>query len=147
MFYKVIYNDKIIDALDGLAYLKYQEEYDRMIFCEESEAQAILSSDCKKIWHVDGLYDIPVSRYETVRLEEIDEYDYKCFKVFGLDSMEDVIDNVVKNIIIDKNASLLFDSLKRLYMRKEINEENVIELCESYKIAEDIKLNILNVVI
>lgn len=144
MFYKVIYNDKIIDALDGLAYLKYQEEYDRMVFCEESEAQAILSSDCEKIWHVDGLYDIPVSKYETVRLEEIDECDYRRFKVFGLESMEDVIDNIVKNIIVDNDTSMLSDSLKRLYIRQEIDEKNVIELCNAYKIADESRNYILN---
>ena len=50
MFYKVVKDGKVVDVLDRLIYLKYQEKYDRMIFCDEEEAQAIYSSDGKHIW-------------------------------------------------------------------------------------------------
>ena len=92
MFYKVIYNDRVIDVLDDLAYLKYQKKYNRMVFCDESEAQAILSSGQEYIWHVDGLYDIPVSGYDTVRLEEIDEYEYRQLKILNYKTPEQMID-------------------------------------------------------
>lgn len=92
MFYKVIYKDKIIDVLDKLNYLKYQKKYDRMILCEESEAQAILSSDEQHIWHEETLYNIPVAGYDTVELEEIDEYEYKQLKVLNCKTPEQIID-------------------------------------------------------
>ena len=92
MFYKVIYNDKVIDVLDKLNYLRYQPKYDRMILCAESEAQAILSSDEQHIWHEETLYNIPVSGYDTVRIEEIDEYEYRQLKMLACRSLEDVID-------------------------------------------------------
>lgn len=92
MFYKVIYKDKVIDVLDKLNYARYQEKYDRMILCEEKDAQAIISSDEKYIWHEETLYNIPVSGYETVRIEEIDEYEYNQLKVLGLKSPEQIID-------------------------------------------------------
>lgn len=95
MYYKVIYNDKVIDALDKLVYLKYQEKHNRMVFCNESEAQAILSSDGNEIWHVEGLYDVPVAGYDTVRIEEIDKYDYKQLKALNYKTIEDVIDIAV----------------------------------------------------
>lgn len=92
MFYKVIYKDKVIDVLDKLNYARYQKKYDRMILCEESEAQAIISSDEQHIWHEETLYNIPVSGYDTVRVEEIDEYEYKQLKVLGLKTPEQIID-------------------------------------------------------
>lgn len=92
MFYKVIYNDKVIDVLDKLVYLKYQEKYDRMIFCDEREAQAILSSDEKYIWHEKTLYNIPVSGYDTVCVEEIDEYEYNQLKMQSEEKIAEIID-------------------------------------------------------
>lgn len=92
MFYKVIYNNKVIDVLDKLIYLKYQKKYNRMILCEEREAQAIMSSDEKYIWHEETLYNIPVSGYDTVRVEQIDAYEYEQLKVLNLKTLEEVID-------------------------------------------------------
>ena len=92
MFYKVIYKDKVIDVLDKLNYARYQKKYDRMILCEESEAQAIISSDEQHIWHEETLFNIPVAGYDTVRVEEIDEYEYKQLKVLGLKTPEQIID-------------------------------------------------------
>lgn len=136
MYYKVIYNDKVIDVLDRLVYLKYQAKHNRMLFCGESEAQAIFSSDKSEIWHVDGMCDLPVDGYETVRLEMIDKYEYKRFKALSLGTVEDVIDEFVMSIVND-DTSLLSDSLKRLYSRQEIDEDMVIKLCKAHKIAED----------
>lgn len=92
MFYKVIYNDKVIDVLDQLVYVKYQEKYDRMILCDEREAQAILSSDEKYIWHEKTLYNIPVPGYDTVSIEKIDAYEYEQLKILKLKTLEEVID-------------------------------------------------------
>ena len=75
MYYKVIKNNKVIDVLDNLIYLKWQDKHKIMVLCDENEAQAILSSDSNTIWHEETLYKVPVSGYDTVRLEEIDEYD------------------------------------------------------------------------
>lgn len=102
MYYKVIYNDKVIDVLDDLVYLKYQAKHDRMIFCDESEAQAIFSSDRKHIWHTDGLYNIPVKGYDTVSIQEIDEYEYEQLKVLNGKTPEEIIDNFVLSLIESK---------------------------------------------
>lgn len=92
MFYKVIKNDKVIDVLDRLVYLKYQEKYDRMIFCDEDEAQAIFSSDGKYIWHEESLYNIPVDGYDTVELVKIDRYEYEQLKILNMKTPEQIID-------------------------------------------------------
>lgn len=99
MFYKVMKDNKTIDVLDGLVYLKYQPKHNRMIFCTESEAQAIFSSDRSKIWHEVSLYRIPVDGYDTVEIVEIDEYEYRQRKMLNGQTPEEIIDAFVLSLI------------------------------------------------
>lgn len=92
MYYKVIKNNKVIDVLDNLVYLKYQKEHNRMIFCKESEAQAFFSSDREHIWRTEGLYELPVDGYDIVELIEIDKYEYEQLRVLNMKSPESIID-------------------------------------------------------
>lgn len=99
MFYKVIFNDRVIDVLDRLVYLKYQPKHNMMVLCNESEAQAVLSSEKEDIWHVNGWYNIPVDGYDTVELIEIDEIEYKQLKVLNGKTPEEIIDSFVLSLI------------------------------------------------
>ena len=99
MFYKVLKDGHVIDVLDQLVFLKYQPKHKIMVLCEESEAQAILSSDKNHIWHESSLYKIPVQGYDTVRLEEIDEYEYKRLKIFNGNTPEEIMDSVMLMLI------------------------------------------------
>ena len=92
MYYKVLKNDKVIDVLDHLSFVKYQEKHNIMVSCTKEEAQAIISYDGKHIWHVIGLYNIPVSGYDTVHLEEIDKYEYEQLKVLNMRDPQSIID-------------------------------------------------------
>lgn len=92
MYYKVIKNNKVIDVLDNLTYLKWQPKHKTMILSDENEAQAILSSDKNTIWHEETLYKVPVSGYDTVKIVEIDEYEYKQLKVLNMKTPESIID-------------------------------------------------------
>lgn len=144
MFYKVIKDNKIIDVLDELVFLKYQEKHGRMLFCDENEAQAIFSSDRKTIWHEETLYNLPVPGYDTVRAEEIDEYDYKRLKALNCGTVEDIIDEAVLSVVVNGDMAMLIESLKRLYINRAIDENKVIEICDTYKIAEESRNRILN---
>ena len=99
MYYKVIFNNRVIDVLDRLIYLKHQPKHNIMVLCDESEAQAILSSDQRNIWHVDGLYKIPVKGYDTVVLEQIDRYEYESLKMLNMKSAEEILDQFVMGLI------------------------------------------------
>lgn len=99
MFYKVLKDNKVIDVLDRLVYLKYQEKHNRMIFCDINEAQAIFSSDRKHIWHTEGLYKIPVSGYDEVEIEEIDEYEYKQLKMLNGKTPEQIVDEFMLDLL------------------------------------------------
>lgn len=92
MFYKVIKDNKVIDVLDHLTYLKWQERNKIMLLSDLNEAQAILGSDGNTIWHVEGFYDLPVDGYETVTLKPIDEYEYKQLKMLNGRSVQEILD-------------------------------------------------------
>lgn len=92
MYYKILKNNRVIDVLDHLRFVKYQQKHNIMVACEKSEAQAIISSDGEYIWHVYGLYRIPVGNYDTVELVEIDEYEYKQLKALNMKTPEEIID-------------------------------------------------------
>ena len=91
MYYKIIKDNKIIDVLDHLTYLKWQPKNKIMLLSDEGEAQAILASDNNTIWHVEGLYDLPVSGYDTVELMPINEYEYKQLKVLNGKSIDEIL--------------------------------------------------------
>lgn len=95
MYYKVLKDNKVIDVLDHLTYLKWQSKNKIMLLSDLNEAQAILSSDNNTIWHVEGFYDLPVEagEYDTVKLIEIDKYEYKKLRVLNLSTSEEIIDN------------------------------------------------------
>lgn len=139
MYYKVIYGGKVIDVLDRLDYVKYQKKHNRMILCDVSEAQAILSSNGESAWHVNSLLRVPVSGFDTVELEEIDRYEYKQLKALDINASESirVIDMFVKSLVYN-DVNRLIDSLKRLYNSQAIDKQSVIEFCNRNEIAEDI---------
>ena len=99
MFYKVMKNNKVIDVLDHLTYLKWQEKNKIMLLSDLNEAQAILGSDGNAIWHVDGLYDLPVDGYDTVDLVEIDKYEYEKLRALNLSTPEAIIDNFLLTLL------------------------------------------------
>jgi hypothetical protein len=92
MYYKVIKNNKVIDVLDKLVYLRYQEKHDRMVLCDKSKAQAFFSSDRKNIWHTETLYELPIDKYDEVDLIEIDEYEYKQLKVLNGKTPQEILE-------------------------------------------------------
>lgn len=93
MYYKVIKNEQVIDVLDKLYFLKYQLKHKRMLLCEPSEAQAILSSDKKTVWHESTLPPIPAEGYDTVTVKKIDKYEYMQLKALNGRTPEEIIDN------------------------------------------------------
>lgn len=101
MYYKVIKNNKVIDVLDSLIYLKWQPKHKIMVLTDENDAQAILSSDQNTIWHEKTLYKVPVSGFDTVEVIEIDKYEYKQLKMLNLSTPEEIIDSFVLSLLED----------------------------------------------
>lgn len=99
MYYKVIKNNRVIDVLDNLIFLKYQKKHNRMILSNEEEAQAILSSDGNHIWHEKSLHKIPVEDYDTIELVEIDLYEYEKLKALDKKTVEELIDEYTLSLL------------------------------------------------
>lgn len=92
MFYKVMKDGRIIDVLDKLIFLKWQDKHKIMVLCPENDAQAILSSDETNIWHENSLYKVPVDGFDTVDIVEINKYEYEQLKVLNGKTLEEIID-------------------------------------------------------
>lgn len=99
MYYKVIKDNRVIDVLDKLIYLKYQPKHKIMVLCDIDHAQAILSSDNETIWHEKSLYKIPVEGYDEVEIFEVDKYEYEKLKVLNGRSPEEIIDEFVMTLL------------------------------------------------
>ena len=70
-----------------------------MVSCTQEEAQAILSSGGEYIWHVHGLYNLPVDGYDTVEIQEINQYEYNQLKILNGKTIEEIIDAYTKSLI------------------------------------------------
>lgn len=79
MFWKVMKNDKVVDLLTQLQYVRYQYKHDVVLLCEPEIAEAVLSSDGKVGFHIDGLYYFKPNN-TTYCIEEISEYIYNKLK-------------------------------------------------------------------
>lgn len=99
MYYKVIKDNKVIDVLDCLIYLKWQPKHKIMVLSDLKNAQAILSSDKNTVWHERTLYDVPVDGYDTVDLVEIDQYEYKQLKSLNMRTPQEIIDEFVLSLL------------------------------------------------
>ena len=99
MYYKVLKNNKVIDVLDNLIYLKWEPKHKIMVLTDENDAQAILSSDNNTIWHERTLYNVPVEGYETVDIVSIDLFEYKQLRMLNMKTPEEIIDAFVLNLL------------------------------------------------
>lgn len=97
MYYKVLKNNRVIDVLDKLIYVKWQEKHKIFILTDINDAQGILSSDGEKVFHEPSLYRFPidVDGYEIVELLPIDEYEYGQLKALNGKTAEEIFDSAV----------------------------------------------------
>lgn len=99
MYYKVLKDNKIIDTLDKLTFIRYNPISERIMFSDKKEAEGILSSDSRNVWHLRGLKALPVSGYDTVEIEEIDRLEYLQLKALKGKTPEEIIDNYTLSLI------------------------------------------------
>lgn len=99
MYYKVLKNNKVIDVLDCLIYLKWQPKRKIMVLTDINQAQAILSSDNNTVWHESSLYEIPTDGYETVDVVPIDKYEYRQLKMLNMCDPQSIIDEYTLQLI------------------------------------------------
>lgn len=99
MYYKVIYNQKVIDVLDKLQYCKYQLKHRVLLLCDESEAQGILSSSGETAYHISTTLPFPTDIFPTVTIEEIAYPEYEQLSRLCLKTPEQIMEEVVMELI------------------------------------------------
>lgn len=78
MYFKIIYNNLVIDILDSLQYVRWLKRAHKFVRTEMTSAHGILASDNLNIYHVDGMPEFEgMSNYKTVHLVEIDKEEYE----------------------------------------------------------------------
>ena len=101
MYYKVLKNNKVIDVLDNLIYLKWNPKHKIMVLTDENDAEAILSSNKETIWHEKTLYKVPVEGYETVEIFPVDQFEYNQLKMLNGKTPQEIIDSFVISLLED----------------------------------------------
>ena len=99
MYYKILKDNKPIDVLDKVIFLKWNVKHQRFFLSDESHAQAIKSSDGQSVWHEVSLYPIPIDGYDTVIMEKIDDMEYKKLKFELSTSIEAIIDQYTLELL------------------------------------------------
>lgn len=89
-FYKVVLNDKIVDVLENVVWVK-ENLRGRIVICGANEAVGVVSSDAKTIWHIAGASHMANHTFEDVKVVDIEESEAKELQtLLGLGG--DVID-------------------------------------------------------
>lgn len=93
MYYKLLREGKIVDAVDGLDFVKFQKRNGIFLSCPEDQAQAVISSGGEKIWMLKEPEDERIADYPVVEsCSEIGELEYLAIReaLAGSSPVEDV---------------------------------------------------------
>ena len=112
MFLKIVKGTTIVDATDTLNYVRENPRNKTLISCEAVLANGIVSSDGTTIWHLDGCPKFTKGNYETVRVDEVCEDEYKSI-IEALGIGETVSEEVRKTL----TTTEMMETIERLTTR------------------------------
>lgn len=125
MFYKVIKENTIVDAMESVSYVR-QNLINKVIITSPAEiCNGILSSDGTTVWHLNGQPEFVQGEFETVKLVEIEESEFTQIKEVLTDSTSvDVNDERIREPMSTTEMLEKFDAMqKRLIALEERNNE------------------------
>ena len=96
MYFKVIQDDKIIDVLSDIVYVRKQVVHNRLIACDKDRAEGVLSSNGDNIWFVESFIETNINGYPIVKFIEIKQEEFEILKA-ALDNGQEELDNQVDN--------------------------------------------------
>ena len=91
MYYKLLKKQTVVDILDQLIYLKYDDHLGMMLNSDINSANAVLSSDKNHYWHLLG-FPKPDIEMDTVEAVEISAQEYEKLKTLNFKTPEEIID-------------------------------------------------------
>lgn len=105
MYCKVVYDGVVVDVLESIDYVTQNKRNLGIVGTGDCEkAMGILSSDSSVIWHVDGMDEFLSGDYQTVKLVQIDENEYREIK-----EKLNIGDKVVHEETLDNNGNVEVD--------------------------------------
>ena len=75
--FKVIYNDIVIDLLETVKWVRCLKKSGRIVNTDKSSAHGFYGSDNKTVYIMEGKYCPPDKNFKLVRLQPINEAEYK----------------------------------------------------------------------
>lgn len=75
MYYKIVSDGLIVDACDGMRFVRWQERNRMMLSCDEAGADGILTSDGSTVYLIEG--GLVMDGYATATYEEITQEEYE----------------------------------------------------------------------
>lgn len=92
-FYKVIKNGSVIDVLDHITYVKWNQRHMKPYLSTETEAEGFLSQNHKKVYAVYGMRQNPQHVFDHVDdLVEITELEYHQLNALNMKTPQEIID-------------------------------------------------------
>ena len=99
MYYKVIQNQRTIDILDSLKYVKYQLKHRTLLLCDKKEACGVLSSNGSTAYHTSEYLPFPCDDFPTVTIEEITKAEYDSLARLHLKTPEEIAQEIMMDLI------------------------------------------------
>ena len=109
MYYKIIYQNMVIDVIKNPRYVRWLKRGQRFARTESTSANGIMASDRINVYHVDTMPTFNgVENYKTVQMVEIEKDEYDKFmslmvKKRHVSVFHDELDDpeVLKNRIVE----------------------------------------------
>lgn len=80
LMYKIIYNDKIVDVLETVRWIRFLRKFDDVVMTDKTSADGFYGSDNKTIYVKEGGYRPLNKMYRYAKLEYITEIEYNNLK-------------------------------------------------------------------
>lgn len=80
MFYKIMYNNMVIDLLNEVRWVRYLPNSKRLIATDSQAANGVMGSDHNTVYHIFGKPYTFVNEVKTVEVVKIDAKEYDVLK-------------------------------------------------------------------
>lgn len=89
MFYKIIYNRIVIDAISEPRWVIWIGQRKQFMLTDKSTANGVVSSDCSEVYHIEGKksFDKRTEKSKTVSVRMIDESEYHAIMSQKIDAI------------------------------------------------------------
>ena len=121
MYYKLLLNGTLVDALDELVYVKYDVHLGQFVICNSNDnPQGISSNRMGRCYHIDGMAE--ATGLETAQLQEVSVTEYELAKRL-LDRDGITLDSLIEQT--EKQAAIIdFNTMMgNLEEIPEVNDE------------------------